>query len=68
MTIGKKIRDLRKNRKLTQGQLSYKLKLHKNQISLWETGRFEPSIPHCIMLADSFNVTLDELCCRGDER
>jgi transcriptional regulator with XRE-family HTH domain len=34
------------------------------QISFWELGKFDPSAFHLIILADIFNVSLDELCCR----
>ena len=66
MTIGEKIKELRQGKGYSQGQLALRLNIHRNHISLWETDRCEPSISNCIALADVFNVTLDELCCRGD--
>lgn len=64
MKISEKIKELREEKNWSQGKLAMKLEIHRNLISLWETGKFEPSITHCIALADVFNVTLDELCCR----
>jgi transcriptional regulator with XRE-family HTH domain len=66
MTIGEKIRELRKAKSWTKQRLADELATHRNTIYWWETGRNEPTIFYCILLADAFNVTLDELCCRGD--
>lgn len=66
MTIGKKIKKLRKESGYKQKELAEKLGVAVNSISHWETDTFEPSILNCISLADIFGVTLDELCCRGD--
>jgi transcriptional regulator with XRE-family HTH domain len=66
MIIGEKIKKLRKAKGWTQGQLALELDINRNQVSLWETGKFEPSVFNCVCLADVFNVTLDELCCRGE--
>ena len=64
--IANKIRELREMRSWSQNKLAIKIGVHRNLISLWENGNFEPSIYNCIRLADAFGVTLDELCCRGD--
>lgn len=41
MSIGKKIRDLRKGLGLTQTELGAKLKVKTNAVSKWECGRVE---------------------------
>ncbi len=64
MTIGEKIKELRWEHDLTQEELAEEISVHKNLIGYWETGRNEPSTFNCILLADVFDVTLDELCCR----
>lgn len=64
MTIGEKIRELRKAKDWSKQRLADELTTHRNTIYRWETGRIEPSIFNCILLADVFDVTLDELCCR----
>lgn len=64
MTMGEKIKQLRKAKKMTQQKLGEKIDVHSNEIMRWEKGRNEPSIFNCICMADVFGVTLDELCCR----
>jgi transcriptional regulator with XRE-family HTH domain len=66
MTIGEKIRELRKAKGWTQDMLTEKISTNHNSVGNWERGYVEPSIFNCILLADVFGVTLDELCCRGD--
>jgi DNA-binding XRE family transcriptional regulator len=67
LTIGKKIKELREAKGWTKTRLSYELGTHYNTIKYWETERNEPTIFYCILMADIFDVTLDELCCRGDK-
>lgn len=64
MSIGEKIKELRKAKGLTQMELAMDVGTTPAQISLWEVGKFDPSLFNCIVLADVFQVTLDELCCR----
>lgn len=66
MTIGEKLRELREEKELTQAELSSKTLIHKNSISAWERDVCEPSVFNCIVLADYFGITLDELCCRNN--
>jgi DNA-binding XRE family transcriptional regulator len=66
MTIGKKIRQLRKANKITQEGLARLIDVSLNSVSFWENEKAEPSIFNCICLADVFGVSLDELCCRGE--
>lgn len=65
MNISKKIKELRKARKLTQVQLANELNSTQKSISNWEAGKSEPTIFSCMLLADVFQVSLDELCCRN---
>jgi DNA-binding XRE family transcriptional regulator len=64
MTIGKKIKSLRKDRVLTQEELAEKIGVSAGSIFNWEKDQNEPTIFNCIVMADFFDVTLDELCCR----
>ena len=64
MQIKDKIKELRKSRNLTQMQLAILIGSTPTQISYWETGRAEPNVFNCVLLADVFKVNLDELCCR----
>ena len=64
MTVGEKIRELRKEIKLSQEELAEEIGASRTMVSLWEREEFEPSLLSAICLADFFNVSLDELCCR----
>lgn len=66
MIISEKIRELRTAKGWSKVRLADELGTHYNTIKSWETGRNEPTIFYAILMADVFNVTLDELCCRGD--
>lgn len=59
--ISKTIRQLRKENNWTQKQLADKLNVGKSTISNYETGYSEPDIETQSILADLFNVSLDEL-------
>lgn len=60
-SIGKNIRELRKEEKMTQGQLAKKLNVTQDTISLWELNKREPSVSNIIMLADLFGISTDSL-------
>ena len=64
MTIGEKIKDLRTAKGWTKKDLADMLTTSYNNVRHWEVGRNDPSVFFCILLADVFDVTLDELCCR----
>ena len=68
MTVGEKIKELREGKKLTQKQLAEIIGSTPNNVCFWETGKFEPAMFNCILLADVFGVSLDELCCRNYKR
>lgn len=61
MTLGEKIKQLRKNRGLAQHELGAKLGVKQNTIHHWEIGRNDPTIFNCVAIADYFGITLDEL-------
>jgi DNA-binding XRE family transcriptional regulator len=62
MSIGERIKELRKQKGLAQWELAEKIGSSQNTISGWEVGRNDPTIFNCIVIADYFGVTLDELC------
>ena len=64
MLMNEKIKQLRKAKGLTQMDLAIAVGSTTTQISFWETGKFDPSVFSLIVLADYFNISLDELCCR----
>ena len=62
MTLGEKILKYRKHAGLSQEELADKMKVTRQSISLWETDQTVPSLDNLIMLAELFNVSMDELC------
>lgn len=61
MTIGDRIRAVRKKRGLTQTQLAERMSVSPTHISRWEYGGMIPSLFHAINLADELDVSLDFL-------
>lgn len=61
MEIGKIIKELRLEQKLTQTQLAKLLNTTQDTISLWELGKSYPDILSVIALAKLFNVSSDYL-------
>ena len=59
MNIGKIIRDLRKDKGLTQTQLAQKISTTQDTISLWELGKSYPDIINLIKLSKFFGVSTD---------
>jgi transcriptional regulator with XRE-family HTH domain len=59
--IGKRLRELRKKRSMTQEQLASYLQTAKSTISQYENDINEPDLRTLIRIADLFEVTLDEL-------
>ncbi len=68
MTIGQKIKKLRLKHGLRQQQLADKIGVSVSSISYWEHELSEPHLYALIGMANIFNVTLDELCCRGNKQ
>lgn len=62
MTIGEKIFKHRKQAGLSQEELADKMNVTRQSISLWETDQTTPSLDSLILLAEIFDVSLDELC------
>lgn len=63
--LGKKLKELRKSEKLTQEQLAEKLKISRVNYTRYETDAVRPDYETLILLADFYNVSLDELFGRG---
>ncbi len=61
MNVGEKIKEWRKNEKLTQQELAEKLNVSNKTISSWETGRSYPDLQMIVEISDYFNVSLDFL-------
>lgn len=59
LTIGNKLKTLRKGRKLTQQELSEKIGLSRATISNYEVGRRSPHLSELRRFAEFFGVGLD---------
>ena len=66
--LGKRISDLRNERKMTQTELADKLSVSTQAISKWETGTGFPDIQIIPQLADIFDTTTDILFGRTDKQ
>lgn len=59
--IGKALKEAREEHGLSQRQLAEKTGLKPANISRWEADIQSPAIDYCIILADFYGITLDEL-------
>ena len=59
--LGKRIKELRKQRGYTQDYLAEKLKIEPRQLSKLETGKHYPSFETIIALLETFDITFEEL-------
>ena len=58
-----RIRELRKQRKMTQKELSKHLQIADSTLSYWEQGRYEPDIKSLKLLSNIFQVPIDYILC-----
>ena len=61
MNIGNKIKELRKQRGITQDQLANSIGISFQAVSKWENGIALPDITLAPILASYFGVSMDEL-------
>ena len=59
--FGKRLREVRKSKKITQQELADRLGIKRNTYSDWENGKTEPTFEILVKLADLFDVSLDWL-------
>lgn len=59
--IGRFLKELRKEKELTQEELAEKFNLSSKSISRWETGHNMPDIDVLIELADFYDVSINEI-------
>lgn len=59
---------LRKERKMTQEELANVLGISRSALSLYETNKRQPDFQTICRLADFFNVSVDYLLARTDDR
>lgn len=66
MTMGERIKELRKKNGMTQTDLAKKLKVTKGTISTWETGSRTPSFDVLDEMCTMYRVSMDYLMGRTD--
>lgn len=67
MTLGERIKELRKKNGLTQVGLAEKLDVTKGTVSTWETNSRTPNFDTLEQLCDLFQVGMDYLLGRSDD-
>ena len=67
MTLGERIKQLRKENGMTQVDLAQKLNVTKGTVSTWETNSRVPSFDTLNELCDLFDKRLDYLMGRSDD-
>ena len=63
-----RLRELRLERNMSQQRLAMELSMTQNTISRYEIGEREPGIKDLIRIADYFNVSLDYLLERSEQK
>ena len=61
INLGSKIRELRKNKGITQEQLACALNMSPQAVSKWEMGASYPDVAILPVIAAYFGTSLDEL-------
>ncbi len=61
MTFAEKLKELRKENKLSQERLAEKIGVSRQAITKWETGTGMPDIDNLMAISKLFNITIDEL-------
>ena len=61
VTFGKRLRELRTERKLSQQELAKIIGTNNSSICDWERGRSEPSLEALVKLCQFFDVSSDYL-------
>ena len=59
--LGRKIRELRRSKDLTQEQMADYLNISYQSVSKWETGTTLPDLSYIIPLSQLFEISTDEL-------
>jgi len=66
--FGERLKELREDQGMTQGDLATILNTARSTITLYENNTNEPNIDTLVKLANLFNVSLDYLLCRTKEK
>lgn len=61
MKFNERLMTLRKKRGLSQEELGFELGVSRQTVSKWESGQSYPDFQRLVLLADYFDISLDEL-------
>ena len=61
--IGKRIKEIRTERGLSQEKMGEALSVSQDTISLWEQGKSVPTAEYLIAMARQFDVSVDYILC-----
>lgn len=61
MTLGEKIKELRKDFNITQEEFAFQIGVSRQIVSKWESDLGLPDVDHLKGIATLFNITIDEL-------
>ena len=67
MNVGDKIKELRKKKDWSQTELAKKMNLKSSNLSRYEAGKIQPSLPIMERFAKVFNVSIDYLLGKNNE-
>ncbi|MGK5093748.1 helix-turn-helix transcriptional regulator [Deltaproteobacteria bacterium TL4] len=68
MQLAVKIKEIRKQKKMSQEELAEKVGINQNHLSRLETGKYKPSIDALKRLADALEVSADYLLSDTDDK
>ena len=68
MKVNNNLRTLRREAKLTQVALQMKTGIEQALISKYESGERVPPTETLVLLADFYDVSIDDILCRTDRR
>lgn len=66
--LGKKLSELRRKKGLSQEKLAEMLDVSRQAVTKWESGKSNPDTENLILIAEIFDVSLDELCLPEKEK
>lgn len=66
--FGDRLKELREESELTQEQLGKLINVTKQAVSNYENNENEPTLDTLVKISDIFNVSLDYLLCRTNQR
>ena len=67
MSLGNKIREIRKNNDLTQEQFAQKFHVTRQTVSNWENDKNYPDLSSLKEISEEYAISFDELF-KGDEK